>query len=719
MSLKQLDPKTLPRDILTGVIIALVSIPISMGYSQIAGLPAVYGLYGSIFPILIFGLMSGSKQFIFGVDAAPAALVGAELAVLGIESGSREAVQTVPMITLFVAAWLMIFRLLRAGRLVNYISTPVMGGFISGISTTIIFMQIPKLLGGSSGTGELPELIVHIAETIRDSFNGVSLLMGAVSLALLLTAKKLAPKLPMSVAVMAAGAALGYFGIAERYDVACLSRIERGLPAWQLPSISPELITDLLPVSLTVAVVIMAETLLASNSLANKNGYRLDNDREILVYSIGNLAAALTGCCPVNGSVSRSSMGEQYGGKSQVMSLTASAAMIVIMLFCTGFIQYLPVPVLTAIVISALHGAVEFDLIERLYHQDRKELLIFFAAFFGVLIFGTIFGVTVGVILSFVSIIIRTANPKRSFLGVIPGHEGFHSLERNTNSIPIKGVVLYRFSGNLYFANIGLFVDDIERSLKPETRCVIVDSGAICNIDITAADRISQLSASLAEKGIGLYLASHIGSLNDRLRQLGLGGMIEQGRCRRTIIAALTEAGFSEPYELEENELLQKSEVLSAGRNDRLEFEWAFGADADEQMEKYTERLLSGLDGGEDIAEVIKPEGEWKGMGELDQEELLVHLEAHLKELSERLRVDEQKVGEVIELRRMRLALKLRRSDPKALERIREHNRRFEQRLKEKHPDRYETLMTRRRQAISHIRESDPQYAELIEKMYS
>ncbi|MBP1592285.1 MAG: SulP family inorganic anion transporter, partial [Oscillospiraceae bacterium] len=142
MRYKDISVKKIPTDIFTGVIIALVSIPISMGYAQVSGLPAVYGLYGSIFPILIFGLLSTSKQFIFGVDAAPAALVGAFLTALEVQSGSERAVQIVPVVSFFVGIWLVLLSNLKAGRLVSYISTPVMGGFISGISTTIIFMQI-------------------------------------------------------------------------------------------------------------------------------------------------------------------------------------------------------------------------------------------------------------------------------------------------------------------------------------------------------------------------------------------------------------------------------------------------------------------------------------------------------------------------------------------------------------------------------------------------
>ena len=236
--------KRLPRDVFTGIIIALVSIPISMGYAQIAGLPPVCGLYGSIFPILIFGLFSSSPQFIFGVDAAPAALVGSFLVSQGIASGSEEAVSLVPVITLLVGLWLIVFSFCKAGKIVAYISTPVMGGFISGICTTIILMQIPKLLGGSSGTGELPELIAHIVKTCEKSFHPMSLAVGGTTVAVLLLGKKLCPKLPMAIAVMAAGAALGMSGFADAWGIKTLDAVKAGLPAWRFPALTFSGITE-------------------------------------------------------------------------------------------------------------------------------------------------------------------------------------------------------------------------------------------------------------------------------------------------------------------------------------------------------------------------------------------------------------------------------------------------------------------------------------------
>jgi len=166
-SLQGYDRQQLGPDLFSGVLIALLSIPISMGYAQLAGLPPVYGLYGSLIPILLFAMLSTTREFIFGVDAAPAAMIGAVLASLGAAPGGAEAMRIVPVLTLYVALWLAVFALVRADRAVDYISEPVMGGFISGVCCEIILMQVPKLLGSGTGTGELFELLQIDVEALR------------------------------------------------------------------------------------------------------------------------------------------------------------------------------------------------------------------------------------------------------------------------------------------------------------------------------------------------------------------------------------------------------------------------------------------------------------------------------------------------------------------------------------------------------------------------
>ena len=439
----------LPKDIFSGIIIAAVSIPISMGYAQISGIPAVYGLYGSVFPILLFALFSTSRQFIFGVDAAPAAIVGGALSTLGIAAESEAAMDYVPAIALFAGLWLFIFFLLHADKIVDFISTPVMGGFISGIAVTIILMQIPKLMGSPAGSGELLELAKHIFAAAKN-ISWLSLFMGLGALILIRLFKKLAPKFPMAIVIMALGVFSTVVFHVDEKGVVLLQSVERGLPSLVIPDFGNIDFTQAAGRGLMVAVVIMAETLLAENTFAFRNDYKLNDRQEILACAAGNIAAAAVGCCPVNGSISRTSLNEQYGGKSQAVSITAGITMAVILLFFTGFIGYLPVPVLTAIVISALMDVVETHLAVRLFKVSRTEFYIFMAAGFSVLCLGTIYGVIIGILLSFVAVILKATNPPRSFRGMIPGRDAYFDLSRNRFAYPIKGVVIYRFSENLF-----------------------------------------------------------------------------------------------------------------------------------------------------------------------------------------------------------------------------------------------------------------------------
>ena len=684
-TLRNYDKRNLGKDILAGLIIMAVSIPISMGYAQIAGLPAVYGLYGSVFPILIFALFSTSPQFIFGVDAAPAALIGSALAGLNITSGSTEALAAVPMLTFFVALWLLIFSFLKAGKLVNYISAPVMGGFITGICSTIILMQVPKLMGGTAGVGEFPELAEHIAETAKN-INVPAVILGVIALAILLISKKIIPKFPMAVVLMVIGAVLTAVLPLRDWGIQTLAAVEPGLPKWSLPDVSAVPLKEAVTISLSVAVVIMAETLLAENSFAQKNRYQINDNQEIMAFSLGNFAAAFTGCCPINGSVSRTAMGEQYQAKTQLTGLVAGGSMIILLLCCTGFIGYLPIPVLTAIVISALLGATEFELVPRLWKVSRTECFIFLGAFFGVLFLGTINGVLIGIILSFTEMIIRTAKPATCFLGIQPGHKHFRALKEGQQIHPISGVVIYRFSSNLFFANISVLQREIEAALKEDTKAVILDASGIGSMDITAADRLNLLSESLKEKGIRFYITEHISGLNTQMRKLGLGHLIENGNVRRTIHIALKDMGYNRPYPLEGGvENTERSASLKRADNRVQEFVWAFGADAEAEMERQIIRQIEHLKETKDVEGLLH--GSWSHMDEWDMDEWLEHLEEHLKEIVSISGKDEHALALRIEQHRQEIHERIAKEHPELAERFRERRYVLDEHLKEQHPE--------------------------------
>lgn len=687
--------ENLGKDILAGLIIMAVSIPISMGYAQIAGLPAVYGLYGSVLPILFFAVFSTSPQFIFGVDAAPAALVGSALLSMGIESGSEEAMRAVPVLTLFVALWLFAFSYMKAGKLVNYISAPVMGGFITGICTTIILMQIPKLFGGSAGVGEFFELALHIGESL-EKLNLPSLLLGLFALFILLLSKKLIPKFPMAVLLMAAGACMTKFLPLKKWGVVTLSAVDPGLMPFALPDISVIPVREAVTISLSVAIVIMAETLLAENSFAQKNGYRINDNQEIFAFAMGNLIAALTGCCPINGSVSRTAMGEQYQARTQLTGIVAGISMLILLLGGTGFIGYLPVPILTSIVISALLGATEFDLAIRLWKISRTECMIFIGAFLGVLFLGTINGVLIGILLSFAEVIIRTAKPARCFLGIQPGHRHFRDLKESSQIHAVSGVLIYRFSSNLFFANIQVLRQDIENHVTQETKAVILDASGIGSIDITAADGLDILCKSLQKQNIRFYITEHIAGLNEQLRKLGLGYLIEEGHVRRTIHIALKDMGIGRPYPLEGGvDNTERSASRKRADNRVQEFVWAFGQDAESVIEKQIEKQIEQLKETGDVEALLH--GRWAHMEELDEDEWLEHLEEHLKEIVYISGKDEQTLAEKIEAHRKEVHDRIAQEHPELAQKFRERRHLLDAHLKERRPEVYELITTLRR----------------------
>lgn len=535
----------------------------------------------------------------------------------------------------------------------------------------------------------------------------------------------------MAVVIMALGMVSTLVFHVDHYGVALLSKVEPGLPKFIIPSVFHVDLKHAAGRGLMIAVVVMAETLLSENNFASKNGYKIDDNKEILACAAGNIISAFTGSCPVNGSISRTSMNEQFGGKTQAVSITAAISMVMVLLFAARFIGYLPVPVLTAIVISALMNVVEWHLAVRLFKVSRKEFYIFVAACMAVLFLGTIYGVIIGIILSFVAVVIRETNPPRAFLGGIPGRDGFYDLDKNHYAHPIEHTMIYRFNANLFFANSKLFQEDIENNLKEDTKTVIVDAGTITSIDITAADTILMLKQNLEKKGIAFYITEHMQALNTQFRNLEMGGLIEEGCIRRTITAALLDSGLQKPFPLEgipanlqesleelrehagklpvhkhnteKIEKLKKAlwlHTLPAEEENTLEeFAWAFGEDTVNEIEKRVHRVIANLHHWPEIKEISekglsKQMQAWHNLGAIDEDEVLRRMELHLDELSANLEEDKNKqlIFQMIEKRRHHLEIELKQENPEIWEKLVESREHLERRLQKQNPEAAEKL---------------------------
>ena len=685
------------KDIISGIIVALVSIPISLGYAQIAGLPAVYGLYGSLLPILTFAFLSTSPQFVVGVDAMPAAMVGTLLAEMGIMGGTEEAMRIVPVVSVMVAVWFLLFYLLKAGRIVRYISSPVMGGFISGVGMTIILMQVPKLFGGSAGTGELVVLLRNIGEQIS-LFNPVSAGLGFGTVIIILAFKKLTPRVPMTVIMIGVGALIQVFFHVDQYGVALLPALPGGLPSLILPdaTVLLEHGRQMVISSLEIAAVIMAQTLLASGNYARKYRDDLDNNAELLAYAVMNVAGAAVGCCPINGSVSRSGIADSFGCRSQIMSVAAAGTMVLVLLFATPVLQYLPVPVLTGIVMCALIGILEIGMFRKLLKAGREELIIFLIAFFGVLFLGTVAGVVIGVILSFVAVVRRSVSPPRTFVGRIPGKGNFYSIDRNSGARPICQTLVYRFGGNLFFANIDLFLQDIRQAIREDTRQIVVDARGISSVDITAMERLLTLYQELKERGIRFYIAEHEGTLNDQMRKTGGQVLIEEGVVRRTISLALRDAGLQKPYDLEEPDA-EADREFSEPEEKLAELEWAFGPEAEQQIRRLAERKAEELVASEKQGQELLEEGHglhtaWGTLGRFDEGLFLDQLEADLERRREHGDLTEEQAEQIdrlIEMRRLETLRHIALLHPEARARMEERLKKLRAHMQKEDPERY------------------------------
>ena len=371
----------------------------------------------------------------------------------------------------------------------------------------------------------------------------------------------------------------------------------------------------------------------------------------------------------------------------------------VILLCATGSIGYLPVPVLTAIVISALLNVVEVHLAVRLFRVSRQEFFIFMAAFVVVLFLGTIYGVLAGILLSFVAVIIKATNPPRHFRGMIPGKQEFYDLDRNRAVWPVKNVLIYRFSENLFFANIKILQSDIENNVREDTKAVILDAGAVNSIDITAADGLVSLADSLQKRRIRFYITEHSQNVNDQFRKLGIGRLIREGIVRRTVISALYDMGMREPFPLDipenERERARRNQYFALSpeeENSLEEFAWAFGSDAVREIEKQVKWIVEQIHGISDLEQLSEAGLEeklefWHSLGPLDEDELLRRMELHIDDLPDELKENSALAVRLIERRRRVLRDRILREYPNIREHLQEKREVLEQRLQKQNPE--------------------------------
>ena len=549
------DPK-LPGDLVAGLTVWAVLVPEALAYASIAGVSPVVGLYAAPGALILYAAFGSSRQLVTGPASASAALSAAIVGDLATQ-GSSDYVQLTATLAITVGLLAIVAAVFRLGFIATFISQPVFKGFIIGLALTVIVGQLPKLFGIEKGSGDFFEQLWDFFKNV-DQTSGLTLLVGGLSLVLVLGLKMWKPVIPGSlVAVLLGILAVHLFGL-DTAGVAIVGPIKSGLPSFGIPDVSASDFLSLLGASVGLMVIGFAEGLGAGKTYAAKEGYEIDANRELLGLGAANIGAGLSSGMVVNGSLSKSAVNASAGAKSQLSLLVVAMLTVVTLLFLTGLFEDLPEATLAAIVIAALIELVDIPSLVRLYRAHTKGLgriygfaarpdfIAALATTLGVLVFGTLPGLGVGIVTSIVLLVYRASIPNVAVLAQAPSTDGlFVDAERHPEATEVPGVAILRVESPLFFANADAVRDRIRAHAADEhIKAVVIDAETVPTIDVTAGHMLIELGHELQAQGKRLLLARVIGQVREAIDHTGSGSApsgIENYPTVRAAIAAVRE----------------------------------------------------------------------------------------------------------------------------------------------------------------------------------
>jgi high affinity sulfate transporter 1 len=523
------DRGWLRGDLVAGLTVWAVLIPEALAYATIAGVSPVVGLYAAPGALILYAAFGSSRHLVVGPMAATAALSAAAVGDLA-AGGSDEFLQLTITMGIVVGILALGAGLCRLGFLASFISEPVLKGFIIGLALTIIVGQLPKLFGVPKGDGDFFEQLWDFLSGL-DATSGLTLLIGLVSLAVVLGLKQYAPVVPGSLVVVGIGILAVQLFDLDEHGVEIVGNIESGLPAIGLPDVSFSDYLDIAPAAVGVMLIGFAEGLGAAKTYAAKRHYEIDANRELIGLGTANLGAGLSSGMVVNGSLSKTAVNASAGANSQLSGLVVAALTILTLLFLTGLFEDLPEATLAAIVIAALVELVDIPALVRLYRfhtrgagralsvAARPDFVAAVATLLGVLLFDTLPGLFIGVVVSILLLVYRASRPHVAVLGKVPGtRTQWSDVQRHPENEPVDGIVVLRPESGLWFANADMVRDTIRAHAAGDTRAIVLDAETVPAIDVTALAMLVQLADDLRRDGVGLVLARDIGAIRDLVK---------------------------------------------------------------------------------------------------------------------------------------------------------------------------------------------------------
>ena len=517
---------TAPRstDLLAGVAVAAVEIPTALAYAELAGFLPVIGLYASILPLIVYAVVGSSPQLIVGPDAATCALVAATLEPLA-NGNPQHYLDLSITLSILVGTLCVVGGVLRLGAIANFLSRPVLVGFLNGMALTIISGQLGKLCGFAvrTDTGFFLRIADFVSKLPRTHFP--TLIVGVVTLVLIYVMGRLVPRLPSALVGVCGGIAMMTVLDSEKWAVATLGTVPSGFLWPHLPVSFLSDAVSLLPEAAAISLICFCSSMVAAKSFAVRNGYEVVADREFIALGLANVASGLSSGFAIAGTDSRTAINDATGGRSQVSGLTAALVMALVLTVCTGPLSYIPTASLGAVLVLAGASLFDFQTVWKIRDISRSEFALSIIATLGVATIGVLPGIALSVMLSLILLIRRASSPYDAILGQVPGVDGFTDISEYPDAQTIPGLLVYRFDAALIFFNADYFkrrVRDVVTLSDHSLRVFVFDMEAINVVDMAGLDAIEEIRSDLAAKGIAFTVARAKNEIRDKLMRSGL-----------------------------------------------------------------------------------------------------------------------------------------------------------------------------------------------------
>ncbi len=511
---------------LAGLTLWGLLVPEAMAYAGIAGLPAQAGLYTLVASLLVYALFGTSRHLSVGPTSATAALLAATVASVGVVSGSTSYGPTAVALVLVVAALFLVAGAARLGFVTQFLSKPVMDGFIVGLAVFVAVGQLYKLLGVPKVEGNTVEKLAHVVRELPEA-NSATVLVSAATLALLFGLPRLSRALPAGlIALFGSIAVSSALDLEGEHGVAVAGTLPKGLPSLAWPDVPWSTWLALVPSAIGIVLVAYSEALGVAREFADKHGYEVDPDQELAASGVTNLASGLFGGMIAAGSMSASAVKEGAGARSQVTNLAAWAATIVTVLFLTPLFETLPEAVLGALIIHALWHILVARKLQAIRRVSKTEFWLGALAFAGVVLIDVLPGMIIGLVASLLLLIFQSSRPHLAVLGRVPGVPGAYAdVGRHAEAERVPGVLIVRFDAPIYFANALTVRAGIEQLIAAEPEpphALVLDASGQDSLDITSAEVLAKLLAKLEQDGIEVVHAEVHAPVLDFARSSGL-----------------------------------------------------------------------------------------------------------------------------------------------------------------------------------------------------